>query len=152
MPGVYPAATINLGPRVITVDHFDSANLPYAWIAITSLGNYNPKTGGHIILRTLGIAIEFPPGSTILFPSAVIQHANVPVLPHEKRASITQYVAGSLIRWIDYDYQSQKQFAAKKPEEWKKVQRGRKKAWERAVSLFSKLDELREDHRAVYGH
>ncbi|KAJ7791104.1 hypothetical protein B0H13DRAFT_2394385 [Mycena leptocephala] len=42
---------------------------------------------------------SFPPGSTLLIPSALVQHSNVPIRAHEQRSSITQYTAGSLFRW-----------------------------------------------------
>lgn len=151
-PGVYPATTINLGPRVITFEHFDRANLAYAWIAITSLGNYDYKKGGHIVLRSLGIIIEFPPGCTILFPSSVVQHCNTEVAENETRLSITQYISGSLIRWVEYGFRSQTQFFEEDEERANELWAQRDTAWVRAISLFSKHDELAEDQAAAFGY
>ena len=87
---VFPATTFNLGPKVETVEHYDSKNKAEGWIVVTALGEFDPKTGGHLIMRELGLVVQFPPGSTILFPSAIVRHGNIPVQPHETRASFTQ--------------------------------------------------------------
>ncbi len=136
LPGVYPAATVNIGPQVITVPHFDRANLPWAWIAITSLGNFDYTKGGHIVLESLGIIIQFPPHRTILFPSAVILHSNIDIGPDEHRLSITQYVSGSLIRWIDYGFQDEDGFQKNGGESAKEKWAKRGTAW-RAHFAFS---------------
>ncbi|KAK1228872.1 hypothetical protein PQX77_008082 [Marasmius sp. AFHP31] len=65
----------------------------------TSIGTY--EVGGHLILWDLGLALQFPPGSTVLLPSASIAHSNVPVADDETRTSFTQYTAGGLLRWVD---------------------------------------------------
>jgi len=57
---IWPAATFNLGPRTVCVQHRDAANLAYGWCAITALGNFNPASGGHLILWDMKLVIEFP--------------------------------------------------------------------------------------------
>lgn len=151
LPGIYPSTTINLGPRVITSDHFDSANLAWGWIAITSLGDFDPTKGGHLILRTLGIMIEFPPGCTILFPSAVIQHSNTSTQPGETRMSITQYVSGFLMQYIAYGFTLKNRAAKSKPKLFKEMEGKKEAAWEEALGLFSKYDGLAADHQQAYG-
>ncbi|KAI0045266.1 hypothetical protein FA95DRAFT_1583417 [Auriscalpium vulgare] len=99
---IFPAATFNFGPRVATAPHRDYYNVPYGWCAITALGKYDPKHGGHLILWDLKLVIEFPPGSTILIPSALITHSNTPIRRGETRRSFTQYCAGGLMRWHSY--------------------------------------------------
>ncbi|KAJ7936223.1 hypothetical protein B0H13DRAFT_1571678, partial [Mycena leptocephala] len=59
------AVTFNLGPDTVTVEHRDSHNLAHGVCPITSAGNYNHKTGGHIYIRQLKVVIEFPSGSTM---------------------------------------------------------------------------------------
>ncbi|KAJ7791295.1 hypothetical protein B0H14DRAFT_3094503 [Mycena olivaceomarginata] len=54
------------------------------------------------------LVIRFPPGATILIPSAIIRHSNVPVASHERRYSFTQYTAGGLFRWIGNGRRAQK--------------------------------------------
>ena len=108
----FAAMTINLGPRTVTYRHTDHLNVPWGWCAISAFGRYDYKLGGHLILWELGITIEFPPGATILIPSAVLTHSNVAIAEHERRYSLTQYTAGGLLRWIDCEHQSQRAFEA----------------------------------------
>lgn len=97
----YSACTFNLGPRSVTYPHRDCANYAGGWCAITALGDFDPRRGGHLILWSARVAIEFPPGSTILIPSALICHSNVPIQLSNTRFSLTQYTAGQLLSWID---------------------------------------------------
>ena len=109
---VFASITINLGPRTVTLKHLDHLNIPFGWCVITALGNYDPKHGGHLVLWDLKMIIEFPPGSTILIPSAIISHSNIVVCPHESRYSITQYIAGGLYRWVACGFKLFKAFTA----------------------------------------
>ncbi|KAH9848279.1 hypothetical protein C2E23DRAFT_739954, partial [Lenzites betulinus] len=108
--GVFGAATFNLGPRVATYLHTDHLNLPAGWCAITALGHFNSKEGGHLLLWDLKLMAEFPPGALILIPSAILRHSNTVVGPAEQRYSFTQYSAGGLFRWVECGYKSQKEF------------------------------------------
>ncbi|KAJ7026432.1 hypothetical protein C8F04DRAFT_966393, partial [Mycena alexandri] len=103
---VFAAATFNLGPRTITYPHYDGRNLLWGWCVVTALGWFNYKRGGHLILWDLGLIIEFPPGSSILMPSALIRHSNIRIGPKEKRFSFTQFSGAGLFRWIDNGLQS----------------------------------------------
>lgn len=105
---IFTAATYNLGPQVVSVPHMDVANLPFGFCAIAALGDFNPKKGGHLVMWDCKLVIEFPPGATILIPSAIITHSNVPVAAHEVRYSFTQYVAGALFRWVDNGFKTNK--------------------------------------------
>ncbi|KAI0707016.1 hypothetical protein C8Q76DRAFT_629056 [Earliella scabrosa] len=108
----FAAMTLNLGPRTVTYRHTDHLNVSWGWCAITAFGTYDYTQGGHLILWDLGIAFEFPPGATILIPSAVLTHSNVAIAEHERRYSLTQYTAGGLQRWIDCEHKSQRRFEA----------------------------------------
>ena len=107
---VFAAATFNLGGHVATKVHLDHMNVATGWCGVVALGDYNPKTGGHLVLWDLDVAIEFPPGAVILIPSAILRHSNVAVAPSETRMSFTQYTAGGLFRWEDCGFQTQKHF------------------------------------------
>ena len=96
----YPAVTVNFGPQTVCKCHRDRFNLACGLCAITALGKYNPKNGGHIVLWELKLIIEFAPGTTVLIPSAFITHGNIPVAPGETRYSFTQYTAGAIYRWM----------------------------------------------------
>lgn len=106
----WAAATFNFGPATVCFKHTDNANLPFGWCGITSLGSFDPKLGGHLILWDLHLVIEFPAGSTILIPSASIAHANVPIQLGEKRYSFTQYTAGGIFRWVDNAFQKKDKY------------------------------------------
>lgn len=109
---VFTAATYNLGPQSVCRPHLDFANLAFGLCAITALGNFDPTQGGHLVLWDCRLVIEFPPGSTILIPSAMVTHSNVPISSHETRYSFTQYAAGALFRWVDQGFQSAAQYRA----------------------------------------
>ncbi|KAI0039143.1 hypothetical protein FA95DRAFT_1456579, partial [Auriscalpium vulgare] len=104
---VFPTATFNFGPQAQTKPHRDNKNIPYGWCAITALGNFDHAKGGHLILWELKLVIEFPPGSTILIPSAILTHSNTPIQDGETRQSFTQYCAGDLVRWQAYGYRTE---------------------------------------------
>ena len=98
--GPWPATTINLGPWTITFPHTDQGNLSFGWCSIMALGQFNPHCGGHLILWDLGLVIYFPPRSTILIPSAVVQHSNTAIQPSEEHFSFTHYAAGGLFCYV----------------------------------------------------
>lgn len=140
---VFAATTFNLGPQTVSVDHTDHCNLPFGMCAITALGSFDPKRGGHLILWDLKLVIEFPPGSTILIPSAILRHSNVNVQPGETRYSFTQYTAGSLFRWVDHGFQSNTSYFQKtSAEEQEKEQARTAERWAMGLGLFSTVDEL----------
>jgi hypothetical protein len=103
---ILPAATFNFRPQVATFEHTDPCNIAYGLCDIHALGSFDPKAGGHLILFDIKVAIEFPSGSTVQIPSAVLWHGNAAVQPREMRLSFTQYFAGGLIRWVRYGFRS----------------------------------------------
>ncbi|KAF9555249.1 hypothetical protein CPC08DRAFT_617139, partial [Agrocybe pediades] len=104
---VFPCCALNCGPNVWTKRHRDGMNRADGWCAITALGHFNPCLGGHLLLPELKLAIQFPPGSVILIPSATVAHANIPVVEGEVRASFTQFAAGDLFRFIDCNFMTE---------------------------------------------
>ncbi|KAJ6449253.1 hypothetical protein C8R47DRAFT_999271, partial [Mycena vitilis] len=102
----FAAATLNFGPTTVTLPHIDALNLAWGWCAITALGFFNPDLGGHLVLWDLLLIIRFPPGSTILIPSAILRHSNVGIAATETRYSFTQYSAAGLFRWVDNGFKS----------------------------------------------
>lgn len=101
----FGSLTFNFGPDVRTFPHKDHKNLSWGWCAITSLGSYDHTRGGHLVLWDLGIAVEFPPNSTIFIPSAIVEHSNTEIQEGEVRHSITQYTSAGLFRWCAYGFQ-----------------------------------------------
>ncbi|KAJ3523318.1 hypothetical protein NM688_g8750 [Phlebia brevispora] len=142
---VFPAASFNLGPQVVTFEHVDSGNLPNGLCAITSLGNFDSVQGGHLILRQLGLIVEFPSGSTVLLPSATLSHGNVPVQPGETRTSFTQYAAGGLFRWVHYGFRKWTVLAAEDKERATSSTQNAPRRWQEALQMFSKVSERHRD-------
>ncbi|KAJ6470197.1 hypothetical protein C8R47DRAFT_988907, partial [Mycena vitilis] len=64
------------------------------------------------------VFIEFPAGSHILLPSAIIAHSNVPVQAGDRRASFTQYTAGGIIRYVGNGFRTEKELAEEDAEEY----------------------------------
>ncbi|KAF8175645.1 hypothetical protein K438DRAFT_1847442 [Mycena galopus ATCC 62051] len=138
---VFAACTFNFGPRAITCPHLDFGNLAWSWCAITSLGWFDPDRGGHLILWDLKLVVRFPPGATILIPSAIIRHSNIPVQAHEKRFSFVQYSAGGLFRWIRNGFMTDEDFEKNATKE-EKDRRTAEAAtrWQEGVGMFSVVD------------
>lgn len=124
----FAAVTFNIGPKVCTVPHKDVMNLSWGWCAVTSLGCYDPKKGGHLVLWDLKLAVEFPPFSTIMLPSAIMKHSNTSIGPTERRSSVTQYNASGLFCWVAHG---------------NSLKAGRKKSgqawWDRPKHMFSRI-------------
>lgn len=140
---VWACITFNFGPRTVTFPHRDYANLPFGWCAITALGNFDPNKGGHLILWECKMIIRFPPGSTILIPSAILTHANTKIGRREQRYSVTQYTAGALFRWVEHGFQlDEKYYASLSPEEVAADRQTAAGRWRRGRAMFSSLDDL----------
>ncbi|KAJ7067710.1 hypothetical protein B0H15DRAFT_925945 [Mycena belliarum] len=143
---VFACAAFNFGPNVWTVKHRDIQNLAFGWCAVQALGQFAPEHGGHIILWDLKLVIEFPPGSTILLPSATVSHSNLPVdvKAGEKRASFTQYTPGGLFRFIDNGFRTEGQFAREDPAGYARMCESKELGVEAGVAMFSSVDDLLE--------
>ena len=69
---IFAAATFNVGPNVCTYVHTDHLNFAVGWCAVMALGTFGHEKGGHLVIWDLGLVIEFPPGSLIFIPSAIL--------------------------------------------------------------------------------
>ncbi|KAF8828333.1 hypothetical protein HHX47_DHR4000477 [Lentinula edodes] len=113
---VYSCCTANCGPNTWTHIHRDTMNATGACCAITSGGPHDPTKGGQLIIWDLKLIFDFPPGSTILLPSALFRHSNIPVQKGDKRVSFTQYTAGGIHRWLEYGGRTEEAFELEDPE------------------------------------
>ncbi|KAG6824927.1 hypothetical protein H0H92_005376 [Tricholoma furcatifolium] len=102
---IYPAAAYNFGPNVFTLTHCDCMN------NLADGAQFRPwgdsilrRGGGHLVLPGLNLVIKFPAGALILIPSATITHRNIPVQESDECASLTQYCAGGLFRYVENGY------------------------------------------------
>ena len=142
---IFACASFNFGPMTCTFDHTDPGNLPFGWCAITALGKFDPTRGGHLVLWDLKLVIEFPPGSTVLIPSAALRHSNTAIQHGETCYSFTQYTAGGLFRWVDQGYQTSYSYYAKLGNAQKKEVKVKGEArWKLGVGLFSTLNSLQQ--------
>ncbi|KXN83021.1 hypothetical protein AN958_01921 [Leucoagaricus sp. SymC.cos] len=141
--GVFPCRSFNLGEQSISWPHTDEGNLAQSWCSITPVGRFDPTTGGHLVLWDFGLVIDFPPGTTVLIPSALICHSNTSIMPDETRFSIIQYAAGGIFRWVHHNFMSEEDWKAKASEEdLENEEVEREKRWGEGVKMFTKLDEL----------
>lgn len=141
LPGSFAAATFNVGGRAWTIPHLDYLNLASWFCAITALGTYDSRKGGHLILWELMMVIEFPPGSTIFIPSALITHSNVPISDGE-RTSVVQYSAAGLFRYVHCGYKTLKSFKAAQPAEFAEYEAGAKQRATNALEFFHSLGKM----------
>ncbi|KAF5329146.1 hypothetical protein D9611_013181 [Ephemerocybe angulata] len=139
---VYPCAAFNFGPRVACKMHKDSGNAPHTFCAIQALGTFNAEKGGHLIIKELNVHIRFPAGSTIYIPSALFTHGNTPVGVNETRLSITQFVPGGLIRYVDNGFRTEAALRKKSKKLWREKMKEKEARWEKSLELISTLDEL----------
>ncbi|KAJ7751851.1 hypothetical protein B0H14DRAFT_2222459, partial [Mycena olivaceomarginata] len=75
----FAAATFNLGPVSVSPPHVDGGNKADGMCLIGTLGDFNPDHGGHLVCWDYDLIIRFPPGCSILIPSAVVTHSNTPI-------------------------------------------------------------------------
>ncbi|KAK1221825.1 hypothetical protein PQX77_015360 [Marasmius sp. AFHP31] len=140
---IYSCISINFGPQACTHIHLDSKNVPDACCAITAGGTFDATQGGHLILWDLGLVVEFPSGSTILLPSALLKHSNVPVRGGETRISMTQYTAGGIHRWLEYGGRTEDALKNADCQEFKRQMSMRNNRWKAALARFCTIDELK---------
>ncbi|KAJ7710738.1 hypothetical protein B0H17DRAFT_914533 [Mycena rosella] len=141
--GIWCAVTFNLGPMTCALGHRDFADLAFGWCAITALGYFDYRKGGHVILWDCKLMIEFPPGTTILIPSTTIFHSNIPIVDGEHWYSFTQYTAGGIFRWIEHGFKSEEAYLVTltKKEQEEEIALGRQRAKE-GIGLLSTLAQL----------
>lgn len=140
---VFAATTINMGTQSFLPLHVNAGNSPGGWCVATSFGPFNPDKGGHLVLWNMKLIIRFLPGSSILFPSALITHSNTPIQPGEKRYSMIQYSAGALFWWRYNGFRSDKAFLASATcEQLQKREEDRRECWSRALANFSRWEDV----------
>jgi hypothetical protein len=143
---VFAGATFNFGPYTITLPHLDFANLAWGWCAVTALGRFDPDKGGHLILWDLCLVIRFPPGSSILIPSAILQHSNMSIQEGETRYSFTQYTAAGIFRYVYNRFRTEKSVNAGAMSAAEKARRveDRKNRWFEGLKMYSRRDVVVE--------
>ncbi|KAF8232033.1 hypothetical protein L208DRAFT_1274153, partial [Tricholoma matsutake] len=143
LDSIWAAISFNFGPATWCYWHTDWGNLAFGVCIITNVGKFDSMCGGHLILWECGIVIEFPPGTSIIIPSAVISHSNLPIQPHEIWYSFMQYAAGGLFRWVEHGFQKEESYANGSLAAERAAEEVRRAACKDfGLSLFSMMDEL----------
>lgn len=143
------AAAFNLGPATVCDPHRDGANLSFGICSITALGHFDSERGGHLVLEELELVVEFPPGSTVLIPSAIITHWNTRINKGEKRYSFTQYSAGALFSYVENGMRSN--IKAMEDANWMELQvmkyvRQVGEVWQRGLELFPHISDYQDEN------
>ncbi|KAJ7022227.1 hypothetical protein C8F04DRAFT_971749, partial [Mycena alexandri] len=121
----------------------DFGDISWGWHAITALGWFDPDLGGHLILWNLKFVICFALGATILIPSAIVCHSNLPIRAHKKPFSFVQYSARGLFRWIRNGFPTDEAFENTATEEKVECTKEAKTRWEKGVAMYSTVDSLK---------
>jgi hypothetical protein len=147
---IFPTTACNFR-NVCCNKHRDTQNCPFGWCGITALGKFDHTKGGHIVLWELKLIIEFPHGYTILIPSATITHSNIPVVDGDVRVSITQYCAGSIFRYIDNGFRTDKTLRDEDPPRYEETQALKADKWRLSLGLLSTIQDI-ETKKLPYVH
>jgi len=146
--GVFPCRSFNLGTQSISYPHLDDGNLAQSWCTITPMGKFDHKTGGNLVLWDFGLVIDFPPGTTIMIPSALLCHSNTAISPGETRFSLMQYAAGGLFAWVENGFMSEKRWLEQaKVKDLEIAENARKARWEKGVEMFTKIEEIVNENK-----
>jgi hypothetical protein len=138
--GAFPGCSINLGKQTVTFPHTDNYNLSHSWCSITPLGDFKHEDGGHLVLWDFGLIVDFPAGSTILIPSALVVHSNTALKTEEEtRYSVVQYAAGGLFRWVENGFMTQEERQSKGLDQQAPGSR-----WSKAIGMFTHISEIEE--------
>ncbi|KAF9060854.1 hypothetical protein BDP27DRAFT_1167442, partial [Rhodocollybia butyracea] len=132
---VYLCCTANCGPNSWTHIHRDGLDCAGACCTVTSGGPFDPTKGSQLI-------IDFPPGSTILLPSALFRHSNIPIQKGEKCVSFTQYTAGGIHCWLEYGGRTEEQYEIQDPEGFEQMLKERPERRRKVLEMFSTINEL----------
>lgn len=140
----FAAVTANLGPKTICHKHVDGLNLAYGWCVVCAMGEFDCKSGGHMVLHDAEIILEYGRGDILFLPSAIMAHENIAVQEHETRYSLTFYSAGGLFRYRALGFKRVKDLDEEELAEYNEAGLA---TWEAGCKLFSTLPELKELYR-----
>jgi hypothetical protein len=144
LQSVFSCAALNLGPTVVCTPHKDCNNCPFGWCSILALGNFEAKAGGQIVLWEMGLIIDFPPGATILIPSALVTHWNLPIGSQESRSSFTQFTPGNIFRYVENGFRTDAELRDTDTDQYRADMEGRLTRWENKVNMFYTKADLLE--------
>jgi hypothetical protein len=110
---------------------------------ITSIGNYDHKQGGHVVLWDDNKIIELPSGASVMFVAGTKRYSFVPVGRNEERFLFRQFCNAGVLRWIEKGGYSDSEFdMVMSPEviaAWEERRAGRGAA---SAKLFTRLNDI----------
>jgi hypothetical protein len=101
----FSSYTLNVGQQSCCPIHVDGCNLAGGICLVSPYGTYSWKKGGHLVLHELKLVLALPPGSFVLFPSALISHENVPIGQKESRRAFTAFSPANLFQWVENGFE-----------------------------------------------
>lgn len=132
----FAATTINLGPQSISRPHMDCANVAWGTCTDSPFGDYDWSKGGQLVLHGPQLILELRPGDVALFPSACVEHENLPIAMGETRYSIISYTAGALFLHRDQGFQSFKDWKTKDPRAAAVHRVNGDRRWQEGMALY----------------
>jgi hypothetical protein len=141
-PGAFAGSEFSLG-GIGSAPRIHDRDLLQGWRAITSLGTYDSRYGGDIVLWDEGLIVRFPPGTTILFPAALMRYSFVGVQGGEVQYHFAQFSSAGLYRYILNGYVSDRRFestATKK--EMALMEAARRRRVAAGLKMFSTIGEF----------
>ncbi|KAK6964696.1 hypothetical protein R3P38DRAFT_3338496 [Favolaschia claudopus] len=126
---VFSMVTINFGPATVTFRTLTTATSP------------GGDLGGHLVLWDLKLIIRFPPGSTILIPSAILRHSNTKIQANETRFSFTQFTPAGLFRWVYNKFRTDADVNKSEtttPAEHEQRKKDRARRWDEGVKMYTR--------------
>ncbi|KAJ7189786.1 hypothetical protein GGX14DRAFT_382864 [Mycena pura] len=139
---VFAMMALNMGPRSCASSHRDGTDLLHL-CSVTGLGDYCSKKGAHLALFEAGLLVELPAGWTILFPSALITHANALIQDGETRTSIVQYTPAALARYVHNGFKHPSQLKKSNLKAWKAAMADKATRWEQFKKSFPTVDQVK---------
>jgi hypothetical protein len=135
----FTTATINLGPRTITLPHRDAGNLQSGLCAVFLPGTHKEEDGGDLVLDEAKVVMELGAGDMAIFPSALISHWNTSLKPGKIRQSVVFWTCGKSIRYCDMGGRLMKTLSK---DEKKAEAKRAAEHWKAGVQRFSFLSQL----------
>ncbi|KAF9025080.1 hypothetical protein BDZ89DRAFT_954091, partial [Hymenopellis radicata] len=137
---VFSLITVNVGPRTVTIPHRDRANRPPGWCPVSPFGLFDPNRSAQLVLDEFKLVIDFPAGTSIFIPSAIVTHWNLPLAQGETRYSITQYSPGGLFRWVYHGFRTKLAFEHEASDEiLEQAERDHSTRWMDSLKYFPKI-------------
>ncbi|KAJ7625128.1 hypothetical protein DFH06DRAFT_1325210 [Mycena polygramma] len=142
--GAFPAAEFFLGSDE-SPPRMDDLDMPWGWRALTSLGEYNARWGGELVLWEEKKVVRFPPGATFLFPAAFMRYSFTQLRAGETQYAFSQYAQAGLFRYVENGFMSEDNFEATA---WRAQREERDKLRDtrmfRALGMYSHINEIYE--------